>query len=305
MGKVLESKSFYGSNWWNNTRPDYVWTVCTIIIKYPVSQNHLGWERPLRSLSQTLPSPPLNHISAPLGFSWGISWTPSRLSPRGLLSARLLNRPKSVPWRSEVAALLIPLVQEFVIPVPQMTCITHKSFSLCEQQVQQVPSLAGSLTSWVGKFSSTPSRHILDIPAPAEQGPATVRHLPQLLTGYLICLSILGGWSLTNSHQDFSLLAFFWFLPPNIRPYCHHCSAQTLKTVPNTQGCPSASFWRVYSHPSQPSSSVSHPKNDGSCSFPAAQWLPAPPVCCLCCVQGCRCISLGISILKPFLGGKL
>lgn len=110
MGKVLESKSFYGNNWWNNTRLDNVWAVCTVFIKYTVSQNHLGWERPLRSSSRTLPSAPLNHISAPapLGFpSWGMSWPPSRLSSRRLLSARLLNRSKSVAWRSKVAALLL------------------------------------------------------------------------------------------------------------------------------------------------------------------------------------------------------
>lgn len=89
------------------------------------------------------------------------------------------------------------LVQEFMIPVPQMACITHKSFPLHEQQVQQVPSLAGCLTSWVGKFSSTHSRHsILDISALWEQGPAIVRLLPD---AYRVShLPLHPGWVVSN-----------------------------------------------------------------------------------------------------------
>lgn len=69
-----------------------------------------------------------------------------------------------------------------------------------------------------------------------------------------------GWWTLTDSHQDICLLAFLWFLPANIWSYCHHHSAQTLKTIPNTQGCPTACpSWRVYrpsSHPRMTAAAV-------------------------------------------------
>ena len=39
-------------------------------------------------------------------------------------------------------------------------------------------------------------------------------------------------------------------------------------------------------------------------SFPAAQWLPAPPVWCPCCVHWRRCTSVGL-LIPPFLGGEV
>ncbi|KAK4832719.1 LOW QUALITY PROTEIN: hypothetical protein QYF61_025208, partial [Mycteria americana] len=53
----------------------------------------------------------------------------------------------------------------FVIALPKTASkhrITHKSFSVHKQEVQQVPSLAGSLTSCVRKLSATHSRNLRD-----------------------------------------------------------------------------------------------------------------------------------------------
>ncbi|KAK4827228.1 hypothetical protein QYF61_015398, partial [Mycteria americana] len=52
----------------------------------------------------------------------------------------------------------------FVIAMPKITSncrITHKSFSVHKPQVQQAPSLVGSLTSCVRKLSATRSRNLL------------------------------------------------------------------------------------------------------------------------------------------------
>lgn len=144
--------------------------------------------------SDTAKSPPKSHLCT---CAFGISFLRNVLGSsyvvsQGLLSARLLNRPKSVPWRSKVTALLIPLP---TCPRTRDPCaqggITHKSFSLHEQQVQQVPALAGSLTSWAGKFSSSHSRHILDILAPGEQGPAMVGPPP---AAYRVIPSASPSW---------------------------------------------------------------------------------------------------------------
>ncbi|KAK4817082.1 hypothetical protein QYF61_027913 [Mycteria americana] len=103
------------------------------------------------------------------------SWIPLpfRTASQGTLSIRLLNRPKSALPKSKVAVLLTPLLTSlriensyhFMITMSKTAPnhhITHKSFSVHKQQVQQAPSLVGSLTSCVRKSSSTHSKNLLD-----------------------------------------------------------------------------------------------------------------------------------------------
>lgn len=67
-------------------------------------------------------------------------------------------------------------------------------------------------------------------------------------------------------------------------------------------------FWEVYSCQLYHSSCVSHPTVfpwlQLDHNFPAAWWLPALPVCCPCCVQWGRCISVELLIRSPFCGDK-
>lgn len=110
------------------------------------------------------------------------------------------------------------------------------------------------------------------------------------------------GWVLSNRFPPAHL-------PPDTRPYCHHHPAQTLTTVPTYRAAPlplspCLSLLKG-SQPSISSLQLCEPSQSyGSCSFPQAR-LPAPPVCCLCCVQGCGCTSVGILTLTPFEGEAL
>lgn len=81
------------------------------------------------------------------------------------------------------------------------------------------------------------------------------------------------------------------FLAIKTQSRCTIIKLQTIKTVPSITGLPhllsflAYPFWRVYTHPLQLFSCVSHPTTLLSwqmChSFPSAQWLPAAAACCI------------------------
>ena len=92
-------------------------------------------------------------------------------------------------------------------------------------------------------------------------------------------ISVLLALPLILIHRD-STLSF----PAPSTTTAQHSPAESHTATPTSLPVPSEEH--IVIHCSTPAVAVISP-----CSLPATQWLPAPPVCCLCSVYWCRCTS--------------
>lgn len=130
-----------------------------------------------------------------------------------------------------------------------------------------------------------------------------------MLIECFMCLFVLAGKSITDSHQDIYLPGL-----PSILTHKHsklHHRHQVLgsQSTPKHTGlshclaffaCP---FWRPYSHPLQLCDSSNHVSVIATILY-FSSWFPAPPALYPCCMHCWKWTSVGLLLLPPSLGGK-